>query len=471
VSNQGLHLEQGLQQTIAPQMQQSLQILQTATVELGQLVRQEMAINPVLEHDVSEASLEELSEGEDGFEEDVPDTADEDAEWLELLSQSPPSTPTAPSADEDERRQFQLDSLVAPISLQSDLGEQLKLSGVAPEVFAAAEILIGEIDDHGFLEVDLEDLCFSMSIPMPDLEAARNLIQSFDPPGVGAADIRESLMLQLHRLGKLGKLPYRIVEGYLDELAKRRFSGIARSLGVAPEQVVAAAEEIADLEPRPARNFSSKATVYVAPDVICETDPESPSGYSVRLTNEYIPQLKISNTYRDMLAESDGDLEARDYIREKIRGGKFLIRSIHQRQDTILRIATEIVKRQADFLREGEDHLRPMNMAQIAEVIGVHETTVSRAVSAKYMQTPRGLYELKFFFTSGYQTDDGVEMSNLGVKNAIAEMVAAEDPSKPLSDQKIVEELAESGIPIARRTVAKYRDALHILPSHLRRSL
>ena len=469
MSEHGLHLEQSLQQTIGPQMQQSLQILQAPTVELQQLIRNELAQNPTLEDITEETSLEEVSLGEDGFEENL-DAGDEfNEEWNDFLDQS--SHTVNRRADEDERRQFMLDSLVAPPTLQAHLQEQLDLADPNEEVREAAEVLLGDLDDRGFLETPLEDLCLSLALPLPDLEEAKKLINSFEPSGVGAIALQDSLLIQLTQLGLAGKLPYRIVQTHLPFLARHRYEEIARNLGVSTAEVLDSQQVISNLDPLPARAFSPDPTVYVSPDVIVREDRHGK--FQVTLTNESIPDLRISEDYREMLAESKPEpsaKEARNYIRDNIRGGKFLIRSIEQRQETILRIAHQIVERQNDFLREGPEHLRPMNMAQIAEVIGVHETTVSRAVSGKYMHTPQGLFELRYFFTTGYQTSDGEALSNISVKNTISELVSGEDPSKPLSDQKIVEELKERGIKIARRTVAKYRDALHILPSHLRKS-
>jgi len=425
-----------------------------------------MVQNPTLEDVTEEISLEELGEGEDGFEENSDGADDFDDDWSDFLDQA--SHTSNQRADQDERRQFMLDSLVSKTTLQEHLQEQIDLAGASAEISAAAEVLLGDLDDRGFLETPLEDLCFSLSIALPVLEEAKRLINSLHPVGVGAVDLRDSLLIQLAESGQAGGLPYRIVEGSLELLARNRLEDIARNLGVSMAQVEEAQGVIAGLDPNPARAFSLDPTVYVSPDVIVSSD--GLGGFATRLSGEALPDLRISNDYRDMLAESGGDKGARSYVREKIRSGKFLIRSIEQRQDTILRIATRIVELQEEFLRHGKEKLKPMSMAQMAELVGVHETTVSRAVSGKYMLTPQGLLEMRYFFTTGYQTTDGEAMSNVSVKNAIAELVAGEDTTLPLSDQKIVEELAEKGIKIARRTVAKYRDALHILPSNLRRT-
>jgi RNA polymerase sigma-54 factor len=232
------------------------------------------------------------------------------------------------------------------------------------------------------------------------------------------------------------------------------------------QEVQDAVERISHLEPRPGRDFLPNNQQYILPEVFVQKVGDK---WVVSTNNDQVPQLRISNTYKDIMAQAESSAEVREYIREKIRAGKFLIKSLHQRQQTILNIAREIVKRQSDFMENGVAFLRPMTMVQIAEVVGVHETTVSRAVSGKYMQTPRGLVEMKYFFTAGIKTSSGEGMSNTSVKDLISEMIGNEDSSKPLSDDVVVKQLGENGIHIARRTIAKYRSELNILPSHLRK--
>jgi RNA polymerase sigma-54 factor len=249
-------------------------------------------------------------------------------------------------------------------------------------------------------------------------------------------------------------------------LGKRRLPDIARLLELTTEEVQKAVERIGQLEPKPGRDFYPDDQQYVMPEVFVE---KSGDDYVITTNNDAVPRLRISNLYKDLMAQPQSTQDVRDYIRDKIRAGKFLIKSLHQRQQTIVNIAREIVNRQREFLEKGIAHLKPMTMAQIARAVGVHETTVSRAVSAKYMQTPQGVFEMKSFFTSGIATSDGGGMSNASVKKMISEMVGAEYTGKPLSDEEIVKKLGEKGIMIARRTVAKYRSELNILPSHLRK--
>ena len=257
------------------------------------------------------------------------------------------------------------------------------------------------------------------------------------------------------------------MSAHLDDLARKRYPQIAKKLSVSVEQISSAAEMIATLNPKPGSAFSSSPDFYVVPDVTVVRDGDK---WVPRMNDEHVPRLRISNTYKELLSNKGSDTTVRTYIRDKIKGGKFLIKSIHQRQETIQNIAQQIVDHQTEFMEHGKTHLRPLNMAQVAEVVGVHETTVSRAIAGKYMATPHGVFEMKYFFTSGYETDSGESMSNTSVKNALAEVVRNEDPKSPLSDQKLVEKLKEQGINIARRTVAKYREELNILPSHLRKS-
>ena len=461
--SQSLHL----QQTIAPQMQQSLQVLQSATLDLRQLVQREMDENPVIEDESTDVSLEETAkENEDeAFEEEFAELSALDQEWRDYLAQSRISAPRRDDAE--ERHQFMLDSLVVPETLQEHLTYQLNVSDADERTRKVAELLIGTLDDNGFLQARIDDMCFDLGIPLPDLQDAKDLVQSFDPVGVGAEDLRECLLIQLDRLGKRHSLEYRIVDHHLDDLAKKRYPLIAKKLSVSPEQITKSAELIATLDPKPGSRFNSGTNTYVTPDVTVE---KVGGEWLVTMVNDQVPRLRISNSYKDLMSQSASGRDVRSYIRDKIRSGKFLIRSIHQRQQTIEMIAKEIVKRQVDFLEDGPAHLHPMTMAQIAEVVGVHETTVSRAVSGKYIATPHGVFEMKYFFTTGYETESGESLSNTSVKQALPELVDNEDHKKPLSDQAIVTELKKQGISIARRTVAKYRDELHILPSHMRKS-
>ena len=452
------------QQVLAPQLQQSLQILQAPMLELRNLVQQEIETNPTLEMDSTEPSIEDRQRERDDFQEEFDRLAKLDEEWRDYMSQN--SGYSARSAEDDERRQFFFDSLVKEETLQQHLLEQIPGSELAEFEGPIAELLIGNLDDHGFLQASLEEISSSSGLDTPDLERVLEVIQSFHPVGVAARDLRECLLIQLRRIGKELSLEYRIVDRHLEDLGKHRIPEIARRLGTTPENIQRAANFIATLDPRPGQIFAPDPNNYVLPDVTVE---KISGEWQVSLNGDQIPRLRISNTYKDLMSQEGNGNEVKDYIRDKIRSGKFLIKSIHQRQQTISNIAHEIVARQRDFLDQGPSALRPLTMVQIAEAVGVHETTVSRAISGKYMATPHGVFEIKYFFTPGYQTADGESMSNTSVKGTIADLVKGEDPRNPLSDKEIVEILVERGIPIARRTVAKYRTELNILPSNMRK--
>lgn len=457
-------------QVLSPQMQQSLNVLQAPTLELRHLVYQELAQNPTLETESSEVSLEEAgleqAERDDEFDEEFSRLSQMDDEWREYLSQSRTRGPR--TAEDEERRQFLFDSLTAPESLADHLEAQLVGEPLSAEVRADVARLIGYLDERGFLATPLREIVFEEGVPIGRLRAAKEVLQGLEPAGVGAESLQECLLLQLARQGRADSLEYRLVSGHLEDLARRRLPDLARKLKVSVDRISQAAEVIGSLNPRPAQDFAvSGPNQYVQPDMVVE---KQNGGYVVVLNQEAVPRLRISNTYKDLMARSGTGDEVRGYIRERIRSGKFFIQSIEQRQQTIRKIAEEIVARQREFLEHGPSHLKPMNMAQLAEVVGVHETTVSRAVNGKYLRTPQGVYELRYFFTTGLETESGESMSNVSVKAALQELVRQEDSSKPYSDDAIVKKLHEQGIKLARRTVAKYRDELGILPSHLRRT-
>jgi len=497
----GLHLSQkmALQQVLAPQLQQSLALLQAPMLELKTMVEQELQQNPVLEEsavpEISADDRRERSDGEtpepsefndlaeppkdvtfdpatekessapvDDFQAEFERLAQMDQEWRDHFSES--NIPLRSRQEDEERRQYMFDSIVAGTSLQENLLTQVRLSELTDEQRPVAEMIVGNIDDHGYLQSSVDELAFSTNIPADKIAEVLTIIQSFHPPGVGARNLRECLLLQLERAGRQESLEYQIVKNHMEALGRRRLPEISRSLGVPIGEVQTAVANIGHLEPRPGRDFMAESPMYVVPEVFVTRNGDN---YVVSTNNDAVPHLRISNTYKDLMAQASSSQEVRDYIRDKIRAGKFLIKSLHQRQQTILNIAREIISRQKEFLDNGVSHLRPMTMAQVAEAVGVHETTVSRAVSGKYMETPMGVVEMKSFFTSGIATTSGAGMSNASVKDIIGEMVAKEVPSKPLSDEEIVKRLAEKGVIIARRTVAKYRSELNILPSHLRR--
>jgi RNA polymerase sigma-54 factor len=493
----GLQLSQRLTQSLvlAPQLQQSLALLQAPTLELKSLIEQELQQNPVLEEvpgtdlelndksdDESDALLltdpaEPLGEPSnkaaperdnnspaDDFQAEFDRLAQMDQEWRDHFAQT--NLPLRRSAEEEEKRRFMLDSITAGTSLAEVLMEQVRESDLIEEQRGIAELIIGNIDDHGYLKTTIEELVALTNLPAEKISPVLKVIQTFDPPGVGAADLRECLLLQLERADQADSLEYRIVCDCMNELGRRRIPEIARQLDRPANEVQDALGRIARLEPRPGRAFLPDTDQYVTPEVFVQ---KSGGDFVVTTNDEHIPHLRISNLYKDLMAQGANSDEVKNYIQEKIRAGKFLIKSLHQRQQTILNIAREIVSRQREFMEKGVAHLKPLKMAQVAEVVGVHETTVSRAVSGKYMRTPQGVFEMRFFFTAGIQTNQGQDLSNTSVKDLIADLFKNENQAHPLSDQEMVKLLKEKGISIARRTVAKYRDELNILPSNLRK--
>ncbi len=494
---QGLQLSQRLTQSLvlAPQLQQSLALLQAPTLELKALVEQELQQNPVLEEAASSELDQQDKESSDAAAAEAADPAEPpadltfdpasekpsnepvddfqaefdrlvqlDQEWRDHFAQS--SFPTRNSTEDEEKRQFMFDSLVAGTSLQEVLLEQVRESALEKDLWPVAEMLIGNIDEYGYLKATVDELAGSTGLAPEKIIEVLKAVQSFDPAGVGARDLRECLMLQLERSDQKDTLEYRIVNDFMEALGKRRIPEIARGTGTEVDEVQDALENIARLEPRPGRAYLADNDQYILPEVFVHRSGDE---FVVSTNNEHIPHLRISNAYKDLMSQGGNTSEVRNYIREKIRAGKFLIKSLHQRQQTILNIAREIVHRQRDFMDKGVSALKPLTMVQIAEVVGVHETTVSRAVSGKYMQTPQGVFEMKYFFTAGIQTSNGDGMSNTSVKDMIDEIFKNENSAKPLSDQEVVRMLQEKGIVIARRTVAKYRTELNILPSNLRK--
>src|SRR6202047_856018 len=377
----GMHQSQNLSlhQVLAPQLQQSLLILQAPLLELRNLVQQEMETNPVLEELPNEPDADERSTADnaadDKFKEEFDKLAKLDEEWRDYMAQS--SSYSGRSQDAEEKRQFFFDSIPTQETLQQHLMGQLNQTVLNANDRKTAELIIGNIDDNGFLQATPEEMALNTGISQEDFEHMLTLIQSFYPPGVGARDLRECLLIQLKREGKQSSLEYKIVSEHMADLGKRRFPEIARRMGISVEQVQKCANSIAGLDPRPGQIFAQAPQNYVLPDVTVE---KVNGNYQVILNGEQIPHLRISNTYKDIMAQDRNGSDVKDYIRDKIRSGKFLIKSIHQRQQTISNIAYQIVTRQREFFEEGSSYFNTVTMVQIADAVGVHETTVNRAI-------------------------------------------------------------------------------------------
>lgn len=457
-----------MQQVLAPHLFQSLEILQMPLLDLQQMIKQELSENPTLE--ATEEQADAQIEIEQGTKDVDREEFDNEFEKLAALGEEFDSYqergPVSSGSDAEEKYQYMMDSLSEISSLHDQLLEQLSLSGLNDYEKKIAEIVIGNIDDDGYLQLDVDDLLALPNFPVETLDKILDTVHEFEPAGVGARDLRECLLIQLKRAGREASQEYQLIEQHLDLLGRHKYDDIARAMGLTLDRVKELAASVAKLDPKPGRNFSEERIEYVTPEIIVEKRGDE---YVITQNKKPYPSLFISQKYLQMLKDPGTSKEVKTYIREKIAKSKQFIQSIDQRMDTIYRIAVEIVRIQRDYFDHGVSRLKPLNMKTIADLLEVHETTISRATAGKYMQTPRGLLSMKYFFNPGVMTASGESISNQSVKAALAEIVRGEDKKKPYSDAKLVKLLEEQGIGIARRTVAKYRDQLRILPSHLRK--
>jgi len=458
-----------MQQVLAPHLFQSLEILQMPLLDLQQMIKQELSENPTLEATDQQADAQiEIEQGtkdaeREEFDNELEKLAALGEEWGDNFYEN---RQVSGGSDAEEKYQYMMDSLSEASSLHDELLEQLTLSSLNDYEKKIAGIVLGNIDDDGYLQLDVEDLLALPNFPAETLDKILDTIHDFDPPGVGARDLRECLLLQLKRSGREDSQEYQLVSEHLDLLGRHKYDDIARAMGLTGERVKELAAAVAKLDPKPGRNFSEDRIEYVTPEIIVE---RKDGEYVITQNKKPYPNLFISRKYLQMLKDPNTSKEVKTYIREKITKSKQFIQSIDQRMSTIYRIAVEIVRIQRDFFDHGVSKLRPLNMKTVAELLKVHETTISRATTGKYMQTPRGLLSMKYFFKPGIITANGESISNESVKAALNEIVVGEDKKKPYSDAKLVTLLEEQGMKIARRTVAKYRDQLRILPSHLRK--
>lgn len=483
--SQDLRQRQTQSLVLAPQLRQSLKILQVAALDLRSVIQEELQNNPTIEElpmegvSIDKEQTDRSNESGENGSSDTPEQHEEmdfsnskefeilgklNEDWHDHMAQIGGSQPY--TSEDAEKRQHFFDSLVSETSLQEHLMQQAELADMPPKVLEAMKYLVGSLDDRGFLTQSAADIALQTSLPLDAVQQAVKLLKTFDPPGIGCLSIAETLLQQLIAKGRSDSLAARILRDHFALLSRRRIPEIARKLGAHMDDVQVAIEEIGTLDPAPGRRFAEDSNRVVVPDVTVEKDGEE---WKIILNNDYIPRLRISNTYRELIAKGTLSKQERDYLRERMRSGKFLINSIEQRQQTIERITREVIKVQTEFFEGGISKLKPLTMTQIADVVGVHETTVSRAIANKYIRTPHGVFDFKYFFTPGYQADNGAAVSNTSVKDMINDLIEGEDRSHPLSDQEIVGKLQEKGINIARRTVAKYREELGLLPSNLRR--
>lgn len=485
---------------MTPQLRQAIKLLQLGRAEYLEMIEKELLENPALEDlRESSAALERLggsAEGtfgaEQGGEESrgaseaatVGDGGDDsrvgDSSGLRtetfdattgfdgLSDDSGAFRRLYRPTEEDEERPSLEATLSKPEGLANHLLWQLRISEVPADDQQIAAQIVGNLDRNGYLCATVEELAQSSGRSALDVERVLRIIQFLDPIGIAARDLRECLLIQLDQLGLNESLCYRIVQDHLPDLEHRRYEAIAKSLSTELEKVYGAIKQIQKLEPRPGRPFVDELPVYITPDIFVRRVGED---YVISMNESGMPKLRLNPRYRELLSNSDGRGSSdREYLQECLKSAAWLIKSVHQRQRTIFRVTESIVKFQREFLEKGVAFLKPMVLRDVAEDVGMHESTVSRVTTNKYVHTPQGVFELKFFFSSGIKGALG-EVSSESVKQRIQELVDAEDPRRPLSDQALVEFLKAENIDIARRTVAKYREALNILSSSRRKKI
>lgn len=465
---QQLKLSQQLVMT--PQLQQAIKLLQLSRMELVDMVQQELEENPVLEEAAEapeEKEFEESAAGESPASEAPVDEVREvsgesegvaDIDWQTYLEGYSLGGSTADFYEDDEDRPSYENLLTKKGNLSDHLLWQLNLSRLNDDVRRVAAEIIGNLDDDGYLQASLEEIAATSGTSVDRVARALEVVQDFDPPGVASRDLRECLLHQVRHLGMEGSLVEAVLLNHLPDLEVRKYSVIAKALGVTLDDVLGAAKIISGLDPRPGSIFTQEEVHYITPDIFVYKINDE---YVVVLNDEGLPNLRINAFYRNALAGGEGiDAQAGEYIQDKMRGAVWLIKSIHQRQRTIYKVTKSIVKFQREFFDKGVAYLKPLVLRDVAEDIEMHESTISRVTTNKYVQTPQGLFELKYFFNSGINTTEGDSVASESVKSKIKEIIAGENQKKPYSDQKIVDLLLEQGIDIARRTVTKYREML-----------
>jgi RNA polymerase sigma-54 factor len=469
------------QLVITPQLQQAIKLLQLTRLELVDMISQEMKENPLLEEEEEgrdstegEAPVAEQEGGETSAEPErtpeVKGTGEgvEEYDWENYLENSNLTSFQKSVPDGEEKPSFE-NFLTKKTTLTDHLQWQLQLSRFTEQEQEAGIWIIGDLDEDGYLKVSLEDICSETHLSMEVVEGVLKRIQQFDPVGVAARDLKECLLIQLEQITPRDLLAEKIVSEHLSLLKNRNYPAIAKRLGVSLDRVNRAASLIAKLDPKPGKAFGGEVIQEIIPDVYVY---KVEGDYVIYLNDEGIPRLKVNSLYRNVINGSrlapDGD---RKYIQDKLRSALWLIRSIHQRQRTIYKVAKSIVKFQRDFLDKGIQSLKPLVLRDVAEDIQMHESTISRVTHNKYVHTPQGIYELKFFFNAGITSTQGETLASESVKNLVREIIAKEDPRKPYSDEKLVQILQGMNIHIARRTVSKYREMMKILSSNERRKI
>jgi len=482
--NQSTQLRQELK--INPRLYQAMDLLYMPLLDLQQHLKQELLNNPFL--DLVEAEEEEEEEQESEVEEQTQTEAEDERtgeiDWEEILLDG--FDTAGGRREEHEEKEYFEPVTVASRDLSDHLRDQVSLLELTPREMVLADEFIGNINDDGYLACSLEDIITTLNdvvtksaesagrdtdnLPLYTSEEGDRMlttIQSLDPPGVGARDLRECLLLQLKESGLEQSVPYRLVRDCFEELINHRWSEISKRFGISATDVQKAADEIAKLDPKPGLQFGSRDDNYIIPDLIVEKIDDK---YHVFLNDANLPRLKLSRAYQEIARDKKKfDGENKEFISNKLNSANWMIQAIEQRRQTMLKVMNYIVDRQRDFFEKGVQFLKPLTLREVAEVISMHESTVSRVTNEKFVQTPRGVLPLKFFFSSGLSTTAGEDVSARGIKAQIEKLVGEEDPKHPLTDQAIVNILKEGGVQIARRTVAKYRDQLGVLSARMRK--
>jgi len=470
----GLNLRVAQKQILTPGLVQMVSVLALNKLELREMINQEMIANPVLEELEEVLSLEEVhqkietekpvdgaSATSNGDKQDSFEQIDFGSFFDNYLDPGFKS----PATEDIEKPSFE-NFLAQPSSLADHLELQLRLSTCSEAVRAAAFSIIGNLNEDGYLTATLEEMVQTGEHKLEDVEQALALVQQFDPPGVASRDVRECLVIQLRTLAPENTLARQIVSDFLKQLQNKQYREIARALDRPVQAVERAVEIIRKLDPRPGQRYNNNQARLIEPDVaIVKTGND----YQVTVNEDGLPQLRLSHRYRRMLEESGTSRDVRNYVKERFISAIQLIKNIEQRKQTIIKVCEVIIRRQRDFLDKGIDHLRPMMIKEVAEEVGVHPSTVSRAVANKYAYTPQGVYELRYFFSEAVQGPSGGGTSLINLKRLVKKMIEEEDPIKPWTDEQVTARLREQGINVTRRTVAKYREDMRIPSTHQRR--
>lgn len=479
--SQSTQLRQELK--INPRLYQAMDLLYMPLLDLQQHLKQELLNNPFLDLIEDDEEEEEDNDQLDTTEETA-EKSDDEIDWEEILVDG---FDTGGAREEREEREHYEPVTIDSRDLSDHLRDQVSLLDLTPRQRVLAEEFIGNINDDGYLAIGCEEILQSLNelvikaaeaagreelenLPVYTTEEGEEMltiVQTLDPPGVAARNLKECLLLQLREAGLQQSVPYRLVRDCFEELINHRWSEISKKFGISATDVQAAADEIAKLDPKPGLRFSSGDDNYIIPDLVVEKiDGE----YHVFLNDANLPRLKLSRAYQEIARDKKKfDGENKEFISSKLNSANWMIQAIEQRRQTMLKVMNYIVERQHEFFEKGVQYLKPLTLREVAEVISMHESTVSRVTNEKFVQTPRGVLPLKFFFSSGLATADGEDVSARGIKAQLQKLVAEEDPRHPLTDQAIVNILRESGVQIARRTVAKYRDQLGVLPARMRK--